>query len=198
MNILWVNGSPRKDGASSNAALALIEKVAGQEDEIKQYNLNGLNIRGCQECFFCRNNKTDLCAIKDDLSEILGLTKTTDLLILSTPVFFADVSAQLKCFIDRTWSFYGRTGISTDHLPKNRTMVFIQSYGYNDAAIYDSLYKKYKRYFNMFGFDKCYQIKAYGAQYFSQEIINKREVQRTIEHIASEMNSPFARFRKER
>ncbi len=188
MKILSINGSPRKDGASSKISLSLIEKFANQGNEIKQYNLNSLTIHGCQECFYCRKNKTDLCAIEDDLSEILELAKTTELLIISTPVFYADVSAQLKCFIDRTWSYFGNTGISADHLPKNRSMVFIQSYGYNDANIYDSIYEKYKHYFNMFGFDNCYQIRAYGAQYFSPEIVNKHEVNGSIESIVSKIN----------
>jgi len=183
MKILSVNGSPRKNGVSSKVAASLIEMFANQGNEIREYNLNSLNIHGCQECFYCRTNKTDICAIKDDLSEILELAKATDVLIISTPVFYADVSTQLKCFIDRTWSYYAKTGVSADHLPKNRSMVFVQSYGSADGNVYNSLYEKYKKYFNMFGFDNCYQIKAYGAQYNSPHIINELEVERLIQNI---------------
>lgn len=183
MKILMINGSPRKEGASSKVASSLISEFVNEGNEIIEYNLNSLNIHGCQECFYCRENKTDICAIKDDLAEILELVKITDLLIISTPIFYADVSAQLKCFIDRTWSYFGKTGISANHLTQNRSIVFIQSYGYTDPDIYDSIYEKYKYYFNIFGFNNSYQIKAYGAQYNSPEITNELEVQRDIQNI---------------
>jgi len=189
MKIISVIGSPRKEGASSKVASGLIKHFENQGNEINEYSLNSLHIRGCQECFHCRNNKTDVCAVKDDLSEILESAKSTDLLVISTPVLYADISSQLKCFIDRTWSYYAKTGMSADHLPRNRSLVFILSYGYADANIYDSLYEKYKRYFNMFGFDHCYLIKAYGAQYHTPEIMNESEVKRLIDTIVPEIKS---------
>ena len=188
MEILLINASPRENGTSSKVASNLINKFENQGNEIKKYHLNSLNIRGCQECFYCRNNHTDTCGIKDDLVEILERVKTTELLIISTPVFYGDISAQLKCFVDRTWSYFGKTGVSADHLPRNRSLVFILSYGYPDANIYNALYEKYKYYFNMFGFDNCYLIKAYGAQYNSPEIINEHEVMGVIENIFTKIS----------
>ncbi len=187
MNILAINGSPKKNGSCSTIIKALVDKLQTSNNKITQYDLNSLNIHGCQECFYCRNKKTDICAYKDDISEILEMAKKTDIMIISTPVFYADVSAQLKCFIDRTWSYYGITGVSANHLPRNRTLVFILSYGYNNTNIYDQLYEKYKIYFNMFGFDNCYLIKAYGSQYYTSEIINKAEVFNMIDSISGKI-----------
>jgi multimeric flavodoxin WrbA len=184
MNILTINGSPKKNGACSTIIKALVDKLNTSNNKITQYDLNSLNIHGCQECFYCRNKKTDICAYKDDISEILDMAKKTDLMIISTPVFYADISAQLKCFIDRTWSYYGITGTSANHLQRNRTLVFILSYGYDNSKIYDQLYEKYKIYFNMFGFDNCYLIKAYGAQYYNSGITNKTEVFNMIDSIS--------------
>ncbi len=184
MNILAINGSPNKNGTCTAITKALVDKLYTLDNKITQYDLNSLNIHGCQECFSCRNKKTDICAYKDDISEILEMAKNTEIMIISTPVFYADISAQLKCFIDRTWSYYGITGTSANHLQRNRTLVFILSYGYNNSNIYDQLYEKYKLYFNMFGFDNCYLIKAYGAQYYKSEIINKTEVFNMIDSIS--------------
>lgn len=183
MKILSINGSPRKDGACSSVVSSLMKRFDKEEHEIHAYHLNSLQIRGCQECFSCRRGRTDRCSVKDDLSEILEMAKSADLLILSTPVYYADISAQMKCFIDRTWSYYGRTGFSADHLPRNRSLLFVQSYGYTNPAIYDSLFEKYKVYFQMFGFDHCYQINAYGAQWHTPEIKNAQEVENTIDSI---------------
>ena len=192
MKIVSINGSPRKDGACSSVTSSLMKRFENEGHEIHSVHLNSLHIHGCQECFSCRNNKSDCCIIKDDLTEILELVKTADLLILSTPVFFADISAQLKCFIDRTWSYYGRTGFSADHLPRNRSFVFIQSYGYTDASIYNSLFEKYKVYFQMFGFDHCYRINAYGAQWHTPEIKNLREIEGTIDQIVPRIKRVYS------
>lgn len=176
MKALVLNGSPRADGTSASIAKAFGAGLAGQGHEVATFDLGSLRIGGCRECFSCRLGRNDKCAAMDDLSDILELAKSADLLVISTPVFFGDVSAQLKCFIDRTWSYFGRTGVSADHLPVGRTLVFVLSYGYNDPVIYDSIFEKYSRYFRMFGFDSSHLIKAYGAQYSSPEIINRSEV----------------------
>ncbi len=185
MEILSIHGSPRRNGSSSNIANHLVKKLEANGNEIHTFHLNNLDIHGCQECFTCRKNRTDTCAIKDGISMILELTKTSEVVIVSTPVFYADISAQLKCFIERTWSYFGKTGTSAEHLPRNRCLVFIQSYGYPDAHIYDQLFEKYKKYFNMFGFDECYLIKAHGAQYNHPEAANGLEVLKLAEEIAA-------------
>ncbi len=188
MNILAIKGSPKKDGTSSTITDDLIKKIENAKNKIKTYDLNSLNIHGCQECYSCRNNKTDKCIVNDDITEILESAKTTDVIIVSTPVFYSDISAQLKCFIDRTWSYFGKTGTSADHLPRNRTLVFILSYGYNNPDVYNQLYEKYKHYFNLFGFNNCYLIKAYGVQYNSSNVININEVNDLLEKVSKKIN----------
>lgn len=183
MKALVLNGSPRMDGTSASIAKDLGARLAGQGHVVTTFDLGCLRIGGCRECFSCRRDMNDECATRDDLSEILELARSTDLLVVSTPVFYGDVSAQLKCFIDRTWSYLGRTGVSADHLPRGRTLVFILSYGYNDPVIYDGIFEKYSRYFRMFGFDDCHLIKACGAQYLSPEITNRSDVAERIGHI---------------
>lgn len=176
MKALIVNGSPRPDGTSASIAKGLGASLAGQGLDVTSFDLGSLRIGGCRECFSCRRDRSDECSTRDDLSEILELARVADLLVVSTPVFYGDVSAQLKCFIDRTWSYFGRTGVSADHLPGGRTLVFIMSYGYSDPGIYDGIFEKYSRYFRMFGFDECHFVKAYGAQYNSREIVNGSDV----------------------
>lgn len=186
--IVAINGSPKVDGTCSTVLNALIGKIDKPANQITRFDLNKLNIHGCQECFYCRNNKTDRCQLNDGISDALEQTKTADVIIVTSPVFYADISAQLKCFIDRTWSYFGITGVSANHLPRKRTLVFILSYGYNNPEIYDSLFEKYKYYFAMFGFDECFLIKAYGAQYHTPQIINNAEVANAIDSVVLKLN----------
>ncbi len=187
MKIVAINGSPRPAGTCSRVLTDLLGRFPSGDHEIHSYPLNAMNIHGCQECYACRHAKSDRCVVKDDLSGVLENAKNADLLIVATPVFYADVSAQLKCFIDRTWSYYGITGFSAEHLPRNRSLIFIQSYGYTDATIYDSLFEKYRYYFEMFGFSRGHLINAYGAQWHAPEIRNKAEVEQSIDRIVSDV-----------
>jgi multimeric flavodoxin WrbA len=188
MNTLVIHGSPRPDGTSSAAATALALKLRKPGNEISAYNLNELELHGCQECFACRDRNEDRCFVADGLSDVLEQAKTADILIVASPVFYADISAQLKCFIDRTWSYFGKGGLSAEHLPRNRKMVFILSYGYDDPSVYDHLFEKYKIYFTMFGFDECFFVKARGGEGRSPQIVNGKEVDEQLEFIAAKLN----------
>lgn len=182
MKITILNGSPNGKGTCSSIINSIVDKVSGNH-QVAIHSLNTLNIHGCQECFACRTSNSDICFFKDGLSDILEEVKTADMLILASPVFYADLSAQTKCFIDRTWSFFGINGSSALQLPKNRKMIFILSFGYSDADHYDDVFTKYEQYFAMFGFSEISLIKACGAQYFNNRPRNQDEIEREIERI---------------
>ncbi len=102
MKVIAFNGSARKDG---NTAI-LIKNVfgplndAGIETEMVQ--LSGKKIRGCTACFKCWENKDRRCAVKGDyLDTCIEKMIGADGIILGSPTYFADVSAELKALIDR-------------------------------------------------------------------------------------------------
>ena len=101
MNILYVSGSPRKDSNTDFLLKSMISLTGGKFVKLSEYRVDP-----CQSCWGCL--KTGNCAIKDDMSEIfIPLLLEVDALVLGSPVFFNNVSAQLKAFIDRTWSIKG-------------------------------------------------------------------------------------------
>jgi multimeric flavodoxin WrbA len=97
-----VNGSPRKAG---NTHL-LLEKVleplreAGWETELLQ--LGGEKMRGCRACYECFERKDLRCAFRDDVfNDFAAKLWTADALILGSPTYFTDVSAETKALLDR-------------------------------------------------------------------------------------------------
>ena len=54
----------------------------------------------CRACYACRD--TGVCAIKDDMAEVLQKMIDADVLVLASPVYFYSIDAQLKALIDRT------------------------------------------------------------------------------------------------
>lgn len=102
MYALAINGSPRKDGNTR----VLLEKVteqlknAGWDTEIVQ--VGGRNMRGCIACYKCFENKDQRCAVKnDEFNDVMEKIVRADAIIMGSPTYFADVSAECKAVLDR-------------------------------------------------------------------------------------------------
>ena len=104
MKITAFLGSPRKNG---NTDLLLKETIKGIEDSgfnVQLFDLNEMDIMACQDCGGC--NETGECIYNDDMDSIYEAIRTSDRIILASPIFFFAVSAQSKLMIDRCQNFY--------------------------------------------------------------------------------------------
>jgi len=102
MKVVAFNGSPRKNGNTSIALqIALDElKNEGIETEIVQFGSEG--IEDCTACMACIKNKDRKCIIdSDNLNKYIEKMIEADGVILGSPVYFGNVTAQMKAFIDR-------------------------------------------------------------------------------------------------
>jgi multimeric flavodoxin WrbA len=97
--LLAISASPRKGGNSEQVLNSFVggASTAGRETEI--IRLNGLNFRPCQACGHCA--ATGKCVLKDDMQFIYPKLLSCEGLVISSPIFFGSVPAQLKMFIDR-------------------------------------------------------------------------------------------------
>ena len=102
MKVVAFNGSPRKDGNTTiliNHVFRELEKE-GVETELVQ--LSGKEIHGCIACYKCFENKDQRCAVKDDIAnECIEKMIKAEGIILGSPVYFTDVTAEMKALIDR-------------------------------------------------------------------------------------------------
>jgi len=102
MKVVAFNGSPRKDGNTTiliNHVLRELEKE-GVETELVQ--LSGKEIRGCIACYKCFENKDQHCAVKNDIAnECIEKMIKAEGILLGSPVYFTDVTAEMKALIDR-------------------------------------------------------------------------------------------------
>ena len=104
MNILVVTGSPRKNGNTEIMAsvFAKSAREAGHEVTVKE--LSTLKVEPCLACTDCFTHD-GVCIQNDDMNSILTDLSQADMLVLASPVYWFDVSAQTKCFIDRMYAF---------------------------------------------------------------------------------------------
>ncbi|MDP2158290.1 MAG: flavodoxin family protein [Nitrospirota bacterium] len=104
MKVIAFQGSPRVDGNTDLLLNEAIRAIQEQEHEVKIYKLNCLRIKPCQDCGGC--DKTGVCIIDDDMSEIYESIREADRIILASPIFFFGMSAQAKTMVDRCQAFW--------------------------------------------------------------------------------------------
>ncbi len=102
MKVLAINGSPRKNGNTELMIRKVFEPLeqAGIETELVQ--IGGQMIRGCLACGKCNEIQNQSCIITTDpVNEIIKKMIDADGIILGSPTYFTDVTAEMKALIDR-------------------------------------------------------------------------------------------------
>lgn len=111
MKLLAINGSPRARG---NTALAIDTVSRALSDcgvETEVLHVGGMNLRGCAACGGCVKLRDGRCAMEDDgLNQLMIKLKEADGLLLASPVHYSDVSARIKCFLDRAFYVSNNSG----------------------------------------------------------------------------------------
>ncbi len=103
-NILIVNGSKRRNGNS----YALSARIAGQlqgKAKVTVFNIGEKDVRVCMACDGCKRLHTPNCVQKDDFSALIPEIDSCDAMLILAPVHWDQFPAQLKAFLDRTYSF---------------------------------------------------------------------------------------------
>ncbi|MFH1312536.1 MAG: flavodoxin family protein [Candidatus Eisenbacteria bacterium] len=102
MKVIAVNGSPRRDGNTATLIDFVLSELDKEGIETEQFSLAGKKIRGCIACYKCFENKDRRCAVTtDDLNECLEKMLEADGIIIGSPTYFTDVTAEIKGLIDR-------------------------------------------------------------------------------------------------
>jgi multimeric flavodoxin WrbA len=102
MNVIGISGTPRKKG---NSELLLKYALKPFEDNgwnVKIFLLSELEIKPCKACGSCR--ETGTCVINDDMQEIYNAFRWCNAIIISSPVHFLNVSAQLLALLNRHYA----------------------------------------------------------------------------------------------
>lgn len=117
MKILAINGSARKDGNTSRLIGTVLDTLRSEGFETEQVQLAGKIIKGCIACDQCARNKDRKCVINDDIvNDLVEKMAEADGIILGSPVYFANVTPEIKAVIDRV----GRVVRVNDYLLKRK------------------------------------------------------------------------------
>ena len=103
-NIIAINGSPRKNKNTAALLKSALEGAASTGAKTEIINLYDLNFKGCVSCFACKltgGKSYGKCAYRDELSPVLEKIEKADALIMGSPVYFGNVTGEMRSFAER-------------------------------------------------------------------------------------------------
>ena len=103
MKVIAFNGSPRPKGNTFIIINTIFEELEKENIETELVQVGGNLIRGCTGCRQCAKNKNNRCIIEDDIiNNCIEKMIGADGIILGSPVYYSNVSTEMKALIDRT------------------------------------------------------------------------------------------------
>ena len=104
MKIVVLESSPNRHGASNTLAGYFIQGAEESGHRVSVLDVAHMNIRPCAGCY--KGQAQGRCVINDDMQKVEKALLEADMVVYVTPVYFYDMSAQLKLVVDRLHCFY--------------------------------------------------------------------------------------------
>lgn len=102
--VLILSTSPRKGGNSDLLAEEFCKGARAAGNEVEKISLAGKQIAFCQGCLVCQEKQR--CVIRDDADTIAQKMAKADVLVFATPIYYYEMSGQMKTMLDRANPLY--------------------------------------------------------------------------------------------
>ncbi len=197
MKFYAINGSNRNEGNTAQLLKKAIEGVKSviHDADVEFINLYDIPFNGCKSCFACKKidgKHYGKCVYNDDFKPILDEIVQADGLILGSPVYFGEVTGNMRCLLERLCFPFLVYDKDTDSLaPKRMPVGFIytmnvtkdlaEKMNYNHFILNNDLVfeNTFRKPYDLCSFD-TYQFSDYSkykSDIFSEE--HKSEVRKT-------------------
>lgn len=154
MRITVFNGSPR--GEKGNTHRIVREFLRGAESagaEVANVFLVDKEIRHCRGCFVCWTVTPGQCVIKDDMTELLDMISSSDVIVMASPLYVDHVTGIMKTFLDRiiplVQPYFGKDDAGETKHPrrfeKPTKMVVISNCGFPEQSHFQTLRLYFRR-----------------------------------------------------
>ena len=129
--IIVIDGGPRKNFNTASMLQKFAEGAMSLSDkiEVKTVRLYGLDYKGCMSCMACKikGKASNVCKFKDTLTPVLEEIAEADGLALGSPIYFGDVTGQMRTFLERLafpWLSYNDYSLTA---PKRMPVVLMET-----------------------------------------------------------------------
>lgn len=161
MKVVGINASPRKDGNTAIVIKTVFAELEREGIETELIQFAGEPIRGCTGCGACFRTKDNKCSIKGDaFNEYMQKMIEADGIILGSPVYFSDVTAEMKALIDRA----GMVSNANGGLLKHKVGAAVMAVRRGGATHAFDTMNHFLHYMQMFLVGASYWNMVYGRQ----------------------------------
>lgn len=102
VKVLAINGSPRPEGNTGFLIRTMLDELEEEGIETETVQIGGKKIRGCTACGKCFETRDRRCIFDDDsVNGCIAKMAEADGIILGSPVYFTDITSEMKALIDR-------------------------------------------------------------------------------------------------
>ena len=129
--IFIIDGGPRKNFNTASMLQKFAEGASSVSDqiEVKTVRLYGMDYKGCMSCMACKikGKASNVCKYKDALTPILEEIAQSDGLVMGSPIYFGDVTGQMRTFLERLafpWLSYNDYSMTA---PKRMPVVLMET-----------------------------------------------------------------------
>ncbi|NCO60886.1 MAG: flavodoxin family protein [Deltaproteobacteria bacterium CG_4_8_14_3_um_filter_51_11] len=126
--VVVILGSPRKNGNSAMLAQQVVKGAVSEGAEVETFFLDEMDISPCRSCYACQAEGSTGCAVDDDMQRIYPRLVECDAWVIASPVYWFNMSAQTKIFMDRCFAL---TAYSKDAF-KGKRVAIAMTYGDKD------------------------------------------------------------------
>ena len=145
MNVIAINGSPRKDCNTAKLLKKALEGAAAKGAETEIINLYDLDFKGCHSCFACKRKggkSYGKCAVKDGITPVLEKIAQADAVIFGSPIYFGNVTGELRSFMERLmFQYLVYDGKYTSLAPKKVKTACVYTMNVDEARMDEMNYK---------------------------------------------------------
>ena len=136
-NIVVLNGSPRSKG---NTSALVREFTRGAEEAghtVTEFFLDGMDIHGCKGCFGGHSNRACPCVQQDGMAQIYPAVRESDVVVLATPLYYWNMSGQLRTAVDRLFALEeGDGNLLRGHGRSSALLMAAEGHGFDDVVLY--------------------------------------------------------------
>ncbi|MGN0214316.1 MAG: flavodoxin family protein [Muribaculaceae bacterium] len=104
-NVLIITTSLRANSNSEELANRFMEGAKQNGNQVEMIYLRDKEINFCRGCLACQ--KLRKCVINDDMNAIIAKMHDADVIAFATPIYYYEMSGQMKTLLDRANALYG-------------------------------------------------------------------------------------------
>ena len=135
--IVILNGSPRRNGNTSALVRAFSDGAESAGNTVTEFFLDSMKIHGCKGCFGGHSSRECPCVQNDDMNEIYPAVRECDVIVLATPLYYWNMSGQIRTAIDRLFALEeGDGNLLRGHDRASALLMAAEGHGFEDVLSY--------------------------------------------------------------